>query len=247
MHIGILIIGDEILTGRRRDQHFAHVIEALSVRGLELAWSRYVGDDEKLLTRQFCEIKTSGDLCFSFGGIGATLDDRTRQAIACAFGVALSRHPDAVKAIEMRFGASAYPHRIMMADLPKGAELIPNPYNNVPGFSLEHIHCLPGFPEMAWPMLEWVLDTRYTDIPGVSNVQLTLLIPNSHESELIEIMDALHAQYPRVKISCLPRFLPQGGTEVELGIRGAHAESHVAFEALQTALTDSNRIFRTIP
>ena len=243
MHIGILIIGDEIITGRRADQHFPHVVKVLNARGLQLAWTRYVGDDEELLVQQFREINISGDLCFSFGGIGATLDDRTRQAVAHAHELPLFRHPGAVKAIEQQFGANAYPHRILMADLPQGATLIPNPFNNVPGFSLGRIHCLPGFPEMAWPMLAWVLDSCYADLKGLERLYLSLLVVKSHESELMDIMDGLQARFPRIKVSSLPRFLPEGGTEVELGVSGAVDETQAAYDVLEAELSRSNRIF----
>src|SRR5688572_15999618 len=132
MRIGILVIGDEILTGRRQDKHFANSVQALSRRGRRLWWARFIGDDAALLTQQLREVGASGDICFSFGGIGATPDDLTRQCMAQAHGVALVRHPDAKAEIEAKFDAGAYPNRILMADLPTGARTIPNPVNRVP-------------------------------------------------------------------------------------------------------------------
>ena len=101
---------------------------------------------------------------FSFGGIGATPDDHTRQAAAAALGVPLERHPEAVAEIEARFGADAYPHRVLMAEFPAGASIIPNPFNRIAAFSVRDHHFLPGFPQMAWPMLDWVLATHYPDL-----------------------------------------------------------------------------------
>jgi molybdopterin-biosynthesis enzyme MoeA-like protein len=243
MHIGTLIIGDEILTGRRNDKHLAHVIEALASRGLGLAWARYAGDDEALLQRELREIQSRADLCFCFGGIGATPDDRTRQAVAVAHGVALRRHPDAVREIEARFGDAAYPNRILMADLPEGASIVPNPFNRIPGFSLDHIHCLPGFPEMAWPMLDWVLDERYPGLRAEKPAQYVLVLQGVHESESIDLMTAIIHAHPKVKVSSLPRFLPDGGREIELGVRGPERDAAAALEALKGLLRARSQPF----
>ncbi len=236
MQIGILIIGDEILSGRRQDKHFAHVVDVLGQRGLELAWARYAGDDELVLKQNFTQIREQNDLCFSFGGIGATPDDKTRQAIAAAFTLSIVRHPHAVKEIETQFGDAAYPNRILMADLPQGAELIPNPINRIPGFSIDNIHCLPGFPEMAWPMLQWVLDNRYPQLTGQYAAQFSLIVHDAHESELIDMMNALQAEFPQTKMSSLPRFLPGDKREIEMGVKGEDALASAAFSKLKAAL-----------
>ena len=241
MQIGILVIGDEILSGRRQDKHFAHVIQTFAKRGLELYWARYVGDNDTLLIQSFREILALGDICFSFGGIGATPDDKTRQAIAVAHALPIVRHEEAVKEIESQFGDAAYPNRILMADLPQGAELIPNPQNRIPGFSLGHIHCLPGFPEMAWPMLEWVLNCRYPELKGKNTVQYSLIIHNAHESELIELMTNFQAAFPQIKLSSLPRFLSENQREIEMGVRGEEPDASTAFAQLKTLLL-ANRL-----
>ena len=176
-------------------------------------------------------------LCFSFGGIGATPDDITRQCVAAAWEVDLYRHPDAVREIEARFGDGAYPQRIRMAELPQGSVIIPNPVNRVPGFSMEHLHCLPGFPEMAWPMLEWVLDQRYADLAGNKEVEYALVLEDAHESELIELMETLLAKHPGIKIFSLPRFLENDRRRLELGVKGERETALVAFAELKQALS----------
>lgn len=245
--IGLLIIGDEILTGRRQDKHLAHVIEVFAPRGLSLSWVQYLGDEEQVLVRQLRQIRDSGEICFSFGGIGGTPDDRTRQAMAAAHDVLLQRHPGAVAEIEARFGAEAYPRRIVMAELPRGAELIPNPYNRIPGFSLGHIHCLPGFPVMAWPMLEWVLDERYADLQGEPPLQLLLTVSDVVESEIVDLMTELQAAYPAVKLSSLPHFLPDSlpgkGREIEFGVYGEAQQANAMFATLQQALREKGFVF----
>lgn len=237
MQIGLLIIGDELLSGRRQDKHLGHCIKALDRRELQLDWVRITRDDALLLQEEFRRIRTSGVLCFSFGGIGATPDDITRQCVATAWEVDLYRHPDAVHEIEARFGEGAYPQRIRMAELPQGSVIIPNPVNRVPGFSMDHLHCLPGFPEMAWPMLEWVLDQRYADLASNKEVEYALVLEDAHESELIELMETLLGKHPGIKIFSLPRFLENDRRRLELGVKGERDTAKLAFVELKQALS----------
>ena len=151
MNIGALIIGDELLSGKRQDLHFNHLQSVLAERGLELSWTIIVGDEAEQLERFLAFSLDSNDLVFSFGGIGATPDDRTRQSVAKVAGVELYSHPDAVAEIEKEFSERAYPNRILMSQLPVGSRIIPNSINRVPGFSFNHHHFMPGFPEMSWP------------------------------------------------------------------------------------------------
>ena len=241
--IGALIVGDEILTGRRQDSHLQHCIQVLGERGLELSWVRYLGDDEDRLVQTFEAIREAGDLCFSFGGIGATPDDRTRQAMARAHKVSLYRHPDAVREIEQRYGAEAYPKRILMAEFPRGSHAIPNPYNRIPGFSMGHIYCLPGFPEMAWPMMQWILDECYPQLVAEKPLQVRLLIRETRESELIDPMQRMQVLHPRVKVSSLPRFLDGGGYQVEMGLRGQREQTESATRTLCEFLNEQGIVF----
>lgn len=117
--VGLVLIGDELLSGLRQDKHLPQVLAFLKARGLTLAWVRMVGDDWDLLTQTLRETFASQEIVFSFGGIGATPDDLTRQAAAEVTGVPLTRHPEAVALIEGRFGAEAYPNRIRMGELPE--------------------------------------------------------------------------------------------------------------------------------
>jgi molybdopterin-biosynthesis enzyme MoeA-like protein len=221
--IGALVIGDEILSGKRADKHLPHVIATLGARGLALAWARYEGDDRGRLTALLRESFASGDIVFSFGGVGATPDDHTRQAAAAALGVPLVRHPDAVAEIEARFGAEAYPHRVLMAEFPQGSTIIPNPFNRIASFSVRDHHFFPGFPQMAWPMLEWVLSTRYPDLSQPPVAERAIAVFDAGESQLLPLMDENVARFPALKLFSLPTFLPDGGRRIELGVRGAPA------------------------
>jgi molybdopterin-biosynthesis enzyme MoeA-like protein len=236
MRIGILVIGDEILTGRRQDKHFSNTLQALARRGRRLWWTRFIGDDAALLTQQLREILSGGDICFTFGGIGATPDDLTRQCVADAHGLALERHPQAQAHIEARFGAGAYPNRILMADLPRGARIIPNPVTQVPGFSVEHMHCLPGFPDMALPMMEWVLDTHYADLPRDYPNHASVLVHDVGESTLIPWMNEFVARHPALKLFSLPRLNENGKPEVELGVAGEAEKSRAALDEIKQML-----------
>ncbi len=221
--IGALVIGDEILSGKRADKHLPHLIATLGARGLGLAWARFEGDDRGRLTALLRETFAGGDVVFGFGGVGATPDDHTRQAAAAALGVPLLRHPKAVAEIEARFGADAYPHRVLMAEFPLGSTIIPNPVNRVASFSIRDHHFFPGFPQMAWPMLDWVLSTRYPDLSQPAVAERAIAVFDAGESQLLSLMDENVARFPTLKLFSLPSFLPDGGRRIELGVRGAPA------------------------
>ena len=226
---GALIIGDEILSGKRQDKHFPKIIAILKARGLDLGWSMYLPDEPSVITAVLSSTLARDDIVFCFGGIGATPDDHTRQCAAKAAGVGLALHPDAKREIEARFGAEAYPKRIEMGVFPAGSRIVPNPYNRVPGFSYARHHFFPGFPEMAWPMMEWVLDNEYPHLHNQQPpVDVAIVVKDAGESQLIDLMNACIARYPGVKLFSLPSFTPDG-RRIELGVKG---EANLANEAL---------------
>lgn len=237
--LGTLIIGDEILTGKRQDKHLPHVIETLARRGLTLDFANYLGDDRARLTAVLQETFASEAIVFSFGGIGATPDDHTRQAAAAALGVPLERHPEALAGIEQQFGEAAYPHRVLMAEFPRGATIVPNPVNRVAAFSIRDHHFFPGFPQMAWPMLDWVLATHYPDLLRERPVERSLVVHDVGESQLLPLMNENVARYPRVKLFSLPAFVVDGKRRLELGVRGAPADVDTAFEHLRAGVASA--------
>ncbi len=222
MHIGAIIIGDEILSGKRQDRHMAKAIETLGERGLQLAWCQYLGDDPALITATLKRTFGTEDLVFSFGGIGATPDDHTRQCAARAAGVRLKLHPAAEAEIRARFAdnpVGVTPQRLAMGEFPVGSDIIPNPYNRIPGFSFGRHYFLPGFPEMAWPMMAWVLDTHYRESfrPG-GTAEFSIIVRGAGESQLIDLMNECLGRFPLVKVYSLPRMEPN--RHIELGVRG---------------------------
>ena len=235
-NFGIYIIGDEILSGKRQDGHLSKAIDILSARGLSLSWAQYLGDDPAQITNAFKTSFAKSDILFSFGGIGATPDDYTRQCAAEALNVPIERHVGAVAEIVAQFGEGAYPKRVFMADFPQGADLIPNPVNRIAGFSIKSHYFLPGFPAMAWPMMEWVLDTHYSHLfHQTEYLEQSIIVEDGIESKLIDLMNAVIAQFD-VKVFSLPKLKPI--RHVELGAKGLPDKVLLAMAALKVGVAD---------
>lgn len=235
---GLIIIGDEILRGKRQDKHLAKFIEMLGARGLHLSWAEYLGDERPRLIETFKRTLASADVVFSCGGIGVTPDDHTRQAAAAAAGVALVLHPDAEREIRVRMaeiGEPVTPARLELGTIPAGSRIIPNPFNRIPGFSYRDHHFLPGFPQMAWPMAEWVLATYYADdFRQDAETEAAILVWDGLEGRMLDLMRKTEADFPGVTVFSLPHL----GNEtirrhVELGVRGEPALVAQAIEVLK--------------
>jgi len=230
---GLIVIGDEILAGRRRDRHFQGIGELLRLRGYQLHWLRILPDEPDFLVEEFRRSMAEGIPVFSCGGIGATPDDHTRACAAQAAGVPLVRHAGAVAEIEGQFGEEAYPQRIRMAELPQGSELIPNPYNRVPGFSIRRHYFMPGFPDMAHPMAQWVLEQHFPVLR--QEMQKSVWVKAVTETVLVGLMEDLTERFPEHKLFSLPRLGEV--RRVELGYRGDE-EIEVPFAALLEGLRE---------
>jgi molybdopterin-biosynthesis enzyme MoeA-like protein len=249
MAFGLIIIGDEILSGKRSDKHLPKVIELLGERGLRLAWTEIVGDEPARITALLERTLAGPDIVFSCGGIGATPDDHTRQCAASALGVPLALHPEGRLLVEERIRETAREagleadldapenlQRLKMAEFPAGAGLIPNPYNRIPGFSVaKHPdaphHFVPGFPVMAWPMIAWVLDTHYRALfHREAHAERALHVFGQAESVLTPLMENLEARYRGVRVFSLPS-VGDATTRrhIELGVKGDPAEVEPAF------------------
>jgi molybdopterin-biosynthesis enzyme MoeA-like protein len=301
MQFGLIIIGDEILSGKRADKHLPKTIELLHARGLQLAWAEYVGDAPERIQAALARAFASGEVVFSTGGIGATPDDHTRQCAARALGVDLALHPEAADLIRERMqdvareqGVPYEPerddnrHRLNMGMFPVGADIIPNPYNKIAGFTCWRdgerggiqgerragppqaasaplggsdphavgerggiqgerragppqaasaplggsdphavgerggIHFVPGFPVMAWPMMEWVLDTLYPYLHQQSAwVEKSVIVFGAMEATLTPLMEDIERDFAGAKVFSLPSVdHPQHGRHIELGVKG---------------------------
>ena len=216
MNFYAIIIGTEILNSRREDKHFDFLRSELKKYGHELFASFIIKDDEELITKVFELVKSDkNSVLFSFGGIGSTPDDLTREISAQVFtGEPLELHKKFEQDIIDRFADEAYPHRINMAQLPKNAELISNPVNNMSGFSLENrFFFVPGFPEMAHPMIADVIK-RFFSI-SKEKFRYTLLAQTS-ENTLITLMQTTPKE---IELSSLP-MLKNNKASVELSLSG---------------------------
>ena len=238
---GAFIIGDEILVGKRQDKHLAFLIEALAKRGLRLSWAQYLGDEPERLTEAFKRSLNGAEVVFSFGGIGATPDDHTRQCVAAAAGVGLALHPEAEHEIRGRFGGETTPARLRMGEFPQGSSVIPNPVNRIPGFSYREHYFVPGFPQMARPMVEWVLDTRYRHLFDRDRwSEESILVFEAGESQLIAAMEAVGAAHAGIKVFSLPSMGEDGSRRhVELGVRGNPVQVKEAAEALRRLVREA--------
>ena len=256
VNFGLIVIGDEILSGKRADKHLPKVIELLHARGLQLAHADYVGDAPARITATLARAFASGDVLFSCGGIGATPDDHTRQCAARALGVELALHREAEALIRERMrdlarehGTPYEPdrpdnlHRLNMGVFPHGAHIIPNPYNKIPGFSCKApaggvVHFVPGFPVMAWPMIEWVLDTHYRALFRQAPwVEKSVIVFGAMESTLTPLMEEIERQHAGVKVFSLPSVDHlQHGRHIELGVKGSPQAVAAAYPALLAGL-----------
>lgn len=254
-NFGLIIVGDEILSGKRADKHLPRVIEFLAARGLQLDYADYVGDSPERITATLKRAFASGDVVFSCGGIGATPDDHTRQCAARAQGVELELHPQAQSLISQRMAELAKErgevfdpdrgdniHRLNMGVFPVGAQIIPNPYNKIPGFTCGSVHFVPGFPVMAWPMIEWVLDTHYPHLfQSLARIEKSVIVFGAMEAALTPLMEELESAYPLVKIFSLPSVdHPQYGRHIELGLKGPTELVELAFPTLLAGLHKFN-------
>lgn len=216
MNFYAVIIGTEILNGRRVDKHFEFLKNELAKYDHELFASFVIKDDKELIENTYKMIKKDEDgVMFSFGGIGSTPDDLTREIASKVFRNSPTVvHQKFLQDILDRFGDEAYPHRIHMAELPPDSTLIKNPINNMSGFALnERYFFVPGFPSMAHPMLQDVILTHFSN--NVRKYRKTLYAYTS-ENTLIDVMQKVPDS---IELSSLPVFA-DNRANVELSLCG---------------------------
>ena len=225
-----LIIGTEILNRRRKDAHFDFVTQALLERGHTLSGSFIIEDDPALIIQTIKFIASqSNPVLFSFGGIGSTPDDHTRKCASMALRDGrLYTHQEAKQIIEEKLGDNAYPHPIVMAELPKNANLLYNPVNKMPAFSLdERYFFMPGFPEMSHPMVEEILIKL---IPNKKEYYRHTFTALCKENEFIEVMEKMSKD---VEFSSLPKLYTDGW---KVTISVASTDRDLAYESFNMYL-----------
>ncbi len=227
----MLVIGDEILSGRTRDSNMHHLAQALSERGITLCEVRVVGDDHEAIVAGVNALRASHAHVFTSGGIGPTHDDITAEAVACAFGVAISQRADAMALLAAHYARQSLDFnaaRQRMARIPDGATMIDNPVSIAPGFTLQNVHVMAGVPRIFEAMLASVLACITGGAPLLSR---TLRLMRG-EGEIATDFATLAAEYPTLSMGSYP-FHQDGKYGTNLVVRGMdQAVLEQAFAAL---------------
>ena len=223
----ILVIGDEVLSGRTQDANTQVLAKALGAVGVQLREARAIADDEDTIVEALNALRTRFDYVFTSGGIGPTHDDITAEAVGKAFGAAVTIRSDARKLLEDHYGDRINEGRLRMARIPDGASLIDNPVSIAPGFRIENVFVMAGVPRIFSVMLDNVLPT----LEGggvVGEVSIPCSVP---EGELSTPLGALADNHPSVSIGSYPRLSPEGEFAVTLVARSVDAEALAAAAA----------------
>lgn len=217
----MLVIGDEILSGRTRDSNLHHLAGRLTEHGIRLAEARVVADDHADIVAAVNALRTRWDHVFTSGGIGPTHDDITADAIAAAFGVAITHRADAMALLQAHYDRAGLPFndaRQRMARIPDGAVLIDNPISTAPGFTIGNVHVMAGVPNIFEAMLAGVLPTLTGGAPLLSQS----LRVNRGEGEIATPFATLAADFPDLSMGSYP-FTQNGAHGTNLVIRGTDA------------------------
>ena len=217
----MLVIGDEILSGRTRDSNMHFLAGELTRHGINLAEARVVSDDRAAIIAGMNALRGAYDHLFTSGGIGPTHDDITAEAIAGAFGVPITQRADAMALLAAHYDRTGMPFndaRQRMARIPDGAVLIDNPISSAPGFTLHNVHVMAGVPNIFQAMVASVLPTLTGGAPLLSQS----LRVNRGEGEVAAPFGALAAEYPDLSMGSYP-FIQNGAHGTNLVIRGTDA------------------------
>ena len=199
----VLIIGNEILSGRTQDANLGYLGRRCDALGIRLTEARVIADDETAIIAHVNECRARFTYVFSTGGIGPTHDDITSATMAKAFAVALCRNAEAVAALQRYYEPGKLNEaRLRMADVPAGARLIDNPVSGAPGFQLENVFVLPGVPSIMQTMFEGIVDRLTGGPPILTESITTTLLEGQFAPRLAEIQ----AQFPDVGIGSYPFF-----------------------------------------
>ena len=216
----VLIIGNEILSGRTQDSNLNYIAARLTAKGIQLAEARIVPDVEDEIVAAVRALSASYSYVFTTGGIGPTHDDITAEAIAKAFGVPLIVHPEAAERLERHYGkGNVTPARLRMARVPAGAELIDNPVSAAPGIRIGNVYIMAGVPAIMRAMTDGIVPT----LAGGPVVLSRSIACEVAESVLAEPLGAIQAAHPEVDIGSYPWY--RGGKfGVSLVLRGTDAK-----------------------
>ncbi|WP_265571070.1 molybdopterin-binding protein [Sphingomicrobium nitratireducens] len=218
----LVIIGDEILSGRTQDKNVGQIARWLNLQGIRLSEVRVVPDIEARIVEAVNELRARNDYLFTTGGIGPTHDDITVDAIAVALGVPVVEHPEARAMLERyyaRIGGELTPARLRMARVPQGADLIDNPVSGAPGIKVENIFIMAGIPHITAGMLEGLTGTLEGGRPLVS----VTVGAHAPESEVADILIAVQKAHEGTAIGSYP-FFKEGRVGSNFVIRAEEEE-----------------------
>ncbi len=233
----LVIIGNEILSGRTRDANLPHLAEQLNRLGIVLAEARVVRDEHDAIIAAVNACRAAFDYVFTTGGIGPTHDDITAAAVAAAFGRKLVRNPEAealLRAFYARTGRELTPARLKMADTPEGARLIENPISTAPGFQIENVFVLAGIPSVMQVMFEGLKDRLEGGVEVLSRT-LSARIP---EGTIAGGLQQLQNSFPDLEIGSYP-FFQEGQPGSSIVVRGTdRSRLDAAIEKLRVLMLE---------
>jgi molybdenum cofactor synthesis domain-containing protein len=203
----VLIIGDEILSGRTQDTNLRDIARYLGVHGVDVAEVRIVPDVIEEIVEALNQLRGRYDYVVTTGGIGPTHDDITADAVAAAFGVELYQHPDIVGMMESKWGPDLTPARLRMARVPRGGSLVANPVQGPPGFTIGNVFVLAGVPSIMRGMLE---DVGPRLKGGAMTLSRTVRVESSGEGVIAAPLEAVAKAHPGMSLGSYPFFGPDG-------------------------------------
>ena len=203
----VLIIGDEVLSGRTQDTNLNTIARFLAALGIDLLEARTVGDRKDQIVEALNALRAGHDYVFTTGGIGPTHDDITADCVAKAFGVELYEHPEIMKMMTDRWGDQLNAARRRMARVPQGGTLVRNPVNGPPGFQIGNVFVLAGVPQIMRGMLE---DVGHRLKGGAVVVARTVRVDGSGEGAIAAPLEAVARAHPDLSLGSYPYFSPEG-------------------------------------
>ena len=237
----VLVIGDEILSGRTKDQNIGYIAEHLTRVGIRLKEVRIVADDEGAIVEAVNALRTRYTYLFTTGGIGPTHDDITADSVAKALGVPIDIDPRALTLLSAylaKRGVEVTPARLRMARIPKGATLIRNAISVAPGFMIDNVIVLAGIPEVMQVMLDDVTPKLLTG----NKLQTTTIMLARAEGDVADLFAAHQELYPDVAMGSYPSFT-QAGATTQLVLRSTDS---TRLEAAVTSLTIKLKVNRLL-
>jgi molybdenum cofactor synthesis domain-containing protein len=221
---GMLVIGDEILSGRTKDKNIGYVAEFLTNIGIDLREVRVVADDEGAIVEALNALRSRNDYVFTSGGIGPTHDDITADSVAKAFGVAIDYDPRAVALLKARFQGELNEARMRMTRIPAGADLVTNKISVAPGFRLGNVFVMAGVPAIMQAMLDEIGPTLRTGVKMMSET----VRADAREGDIGTPLGEIAKAYPDVSIGSYPFFDEARGPNTNIVVRSRSPEKLAA-------------------